>query len=123
MTNNILVTGGAGYIGSHVVEILIKKNKKIFIIDNLSTGYKKLINKKAKFFKCNILDTKKVREIIIKNNIDSIIHLAANLIIGEGEQQPKKYFKNNVKGTESILNSIKATKVKNFLFANITPSG
>ena len=90
MTNNILVTGGAGYIGSHVVEILIKKNKKIFIIDNLSTGYKKLINKKAKFFKCNILDTKKVREIIIKNNIDSIIHLAANLIIGEGEQLGKQ---------------------------------
>ena len=46
MINNILVTGGAGYIGSHVVEILVKKNKNIFIIDNLSTGYKKLINKK-----------------------------------------------------------------------------
>ena len=69
----ILITGGAGYIGSHVVEILVKKNKNIFIIDNLSTGYKKLINKKAKFFKCNILDTKKLREIIIKNNIDSTI--------------------------------------------------
>ena len=118
MINNILVTGGAGYIGSHVVEILVKKNKNIFIIDNLSTGYKKLINKKAKFFKCNILDTKKVREIIIENNIDSIIHLAANLIIGEGEKQPKKYFKNNVEGTQSILESIKGTKVKNFLFSS-----
>ena len=118
MINNILVTGGAGYIGSHVVEILAKKNKNIFIVDNLSTGYKKLINKKAKFFKCNILDTRKLREIIAKNNIDSIIHLAANLIIGEGERQPKKYFKNNVKGTESILNSIKDTKVKNFLFSS-----
>ena len=118
MINNILVTGGAGYIGSHVVEILAKKNKNIFIVDNLSTGYKKLINKKAKFFKCNILDTRKLREIIAKNNIDSIIHLAANLIIGEGEKQPKKYFKNNVKGTESILSSIKDTKVKNFLFSS-----
>tara|TARA_Y100000768_G_scaffold196205_1_gene147442 strand:- start:1252 stop:2232 length:981 start_codon:yes stop_codon:yes gene_type:complete len=118
MTKNILVTGGAGYIGSHVVEILVKKNKNIFIIDNLSTGYKKLINKKAKFFKCNILDTKKVREIIIENNIDSIIHLAANLIIGEGEKQKKKYFKNNVKGTESILSTIKGTNVKNFLFSS-----
>ncbi len=118
MINNILVTGGAGYIGSHVVEILVKKNKNIFIIDNLSTGYKKLINKKAKFFKCNILDTKKVREIIIENNIDSIIHLAANLIIGEGEKRPKKYFINNVEGTQSILESIKGTKVKNFLFSS-----
>ena len=118
MIDNILVTGGAGYIGSHVVEILIKKNKRIFIVDNLSTGYKKLINKKAKFFKTNILDVKKLREIIIQNNIDSIIHLAANLIIGEGEKKPKKYFKNNVRGTQCILDSIKDTKVKNFLFSS-----
>jgi len=118
MIKNILVTGGAGYIGSHVIEILIKKNKNVFIIDNLTTGYKKLINKKAKFFKLDILNTKKLKRIIEKNNIDSIIHLAANLIIGEGERQPKKYYKNNVKGTQSILNSIKKTKVKNLLFSS-----
>ena len=118
MIKNILVTGGAGYIGSHIIEILIKKNKNVFIIDNLTTGYKKLINKKAKFFKLDILNTKKLKEIIEKNNIDSIIHLAANLIIGEGERQPKKYYKNNVKGTQSVLNSIKKTKVKNLLFSS-----
>ena len=118
MIKNILVTGGAGYIGSHIIEILIKKNKNIFIIDNLTTGYKKLINKKAKFFKLDILNTIKLKEIIEKNNIDSIIHLAANLIIGEGERQPKKYYKNNVKGTQSVLDSIKKTKVKNLLFSS-----
>ena len=118
MIKNILVTGGAGYIGSHIIEILIKKNKNVFIIDNLTTGYKKLINKKAKFFKLDILNTKKLKKIIEKYNIDSIIHLAANLIIGEGERQPKKYYKNNVKGTQSVLNSIKKTKVKNLLFSS-----
>ena len=118
MIKNILVTGGAGYIGSHIIEILIKKNKNVFIIDNLTTGYKKLINKKAKFFKLDILNTKKLKRIIEKYNIDSIIHLAANLIIGEGERQPKKYYKNNVKGTQSVLNSIKKTKVKNLLFSS-----
>jgi UDP-glucose 4-epimerase len=118
MNKNILVTGGAGYIGSHIIEILIKKNKNVFIIDNLTTGYKKLINKKAKFFKFDILNTKKLKRIIEKYNIDSIIHLAANLIIGEGERQPKKYYKNNVKGTQSVLNSIKKTKVKNLLFSS-----
>ena len=118
MIKNILVTGGAGYIGSHIVEILEKRNKNIFIVDNLSTGYKKLLNKNAKFIKLNILKTNKLREILIKNNIDSIIHLAANLIIGEGEKKPKKYFKNNVEGTLSVLNSIKNTKVKNFLFSS-----
>jgi UDP-glucose 4-epimerase len=80
MINNILVTGGAGYIGSHVVEILIKKNKNIFIIDNLSTGYKKLINKKAKFYKCNILNTKKLREITPKKKV---IRITKNNIIIE----------------------------------------
>ena len=118
MIKNILVTGGAGYIGSHIIEILIKKNKNVFIIDNLTTGYKKLINKKAKFFKLDILNTKKLKKIIEKYNIDSIIHLAANLIIGEGERQPKKYYKNNVKGTQSVLDSIKKTKVKNLLFSS-----
>ena len=51
MIKNILITGGAGYIGSHVTEILLKKSKKVFLIDNLSTGYRKLINKRAKFVK------------------------------------------------------------------------
>ena len=118
MIKNILVTGGAGYIGSHIIEILIKKRINIFIIDNLSTGHPKLINKKAKFFKLNILKTNKLKKIIIKNNIDSIIHLAASLIIGEGEKKPKKYFKNNVTGTKSVLEAIKGTNVKNFLFSS-----
>ena len=59
MVKNILITGGAGYIGSHVAEILLKKNKKIFLIDNLTTGHRKLINKKAKFFKLDIHNEKK----------------------------------------------------------------
>ena len=118
MIKNILITGGAGYIGSHISEVLIKNKKKIFIIDNLSTGYRRLINKKAKFFKVDILKSKKVREIIIKNNIDSVIHLAANLIIGEGEKYPKKYFKNNVVGTKNLLESCENTGVKNLVFSS-----
>ena len=118
MINNILITGGAGYIGSHISEVLIRNKKKIFIIDNLSSGYKKLINKKAKFYKENILNTKKIRKIILSNKIDSVIHLAANLIIGEGEKNPKKYYTNNVKGTNNLLKACKNTKVKNFIFSS-----
>ena len=118
MIRNILITGGAGYIGSHVTEILLKKNKKVFLIDNLSTGHRRLINKKAKFFKLNILNKKKVKSIIKKYNIDSIIHLAANLIIGEGQKFPKKYYKNNVLGTKKLLEACEKTNVKNFIFSS-----
>ena len=118
MIKNILITGGAGYIGSHVTEALVKKKKKIFILDNLSTGYKKLINKKAKFYKINILEKSKINLILRKENIDTVIHLAGSLIIQEGEKYPKKYFKNNVLGTKSVISACENTKVRNFIFSS-----
>ena len=118
MIKNILITGGAGYIGSHISEVLIKNKKNIYIIDNLSTGFRKLINKKAKFFKVDILQKDKIKKIINKNNIDSIIHLAANLIISEGEKKPNKYFKNNVIGTKKLLSACQNTLIKNFIFSS-----
>jgi UDP-glucose 4-epimerase len=118
MTNNILITGGAGYIGSHISEILIKKKKNVFIIDNLSTGYRKLINKKAKFFKLNINNINKVKKLIKTKKIDSIIHLAGSLVISDGEKNPKKYYKNNVLGTKNLLLACEDSYVKNFLFSS-----
>jgi UDP-glucose 4-epimerase len=118
MVKNILITGGAGYIGSHITEILLKKNKKVILIDNLSTGHRKLINLKAKFFKLDINNRPKVRKIIEKYKIDSIIHLAANLIISEGQRKPKKYYKNNVLGTKRLLDACKNTTIKNFIFSS-----
>ena len=115
---NILITGGAGYIGSHIAEVLNKSKKKIFIVDNLSTGFKKLINKKNVFYKVNISNTKEIRNIIIKNKIDSVIHLAGSLIISVGEKHPKLYYKNNVLGTKSVLSACKNTFVKNFIFSS-----
>jgi UDP-glucose 4-epimerase len=116
---NILVTGGAGYIGSHIVEKLVeKKSLKIFIVDNLSTGHKRLINKKAIFLKADINQTQIIKNILLANNIDTIIHLAAKTVVIESEKKPKLYYKINVEGTKSLLNAAKDTSVKNFLFSS-----
>ncbi len=115
---NILVTGGAGYIGSHIVELLIKTRKKVYIVDNLSTGYKKLIHKKANFFLCDIKNLKKLNKIFKKNNISSVIHLAASLSVGESEKKPKKYYLNNVLGTKNVVKCCKENNVKNFIFSS-----
>ena len=115
---NILITGGAGYIGSHVSEHFLKKGLKVFILDNLSSGYKLLINKKSKFYNCSINESNRVKEILNKNKIDSIIHLAANLDVNESLKKPKKYYNNNVKGTSILINSCKGTKVRNFIFSS-----
>ena len=115
---NILVTGGAGYIGSHIVEKLVKINKNVFILDNLSTGFKTLINKKAFFIKGDIRNITKVRKIIIENNIDSIIHLAAHLKVSEAEQNKKKYRSNNITGTLKLIEACKNSDVRNIIFSS-----
>ena len=115
---NILITGGAGYIGSHVVELLIQKKNDIIILDNLTTGYKRLINQKIHFIKGDINNKKLVNNIIKQYNIQTIIHLAAYLNVSEAEKNKLKYYNNNVKGTEALLSACKNSNVKNFIFSS-----
>ena len=116
--SNVLITGGAGYIGSHVVERLNKIKLKIIILDNLSTGHKKLINKNAKFVKCNLTNTRLLNKIINNNHIKTIIHLGGCSSVAESEVKKKKYYKNNVIGTLNLLKACKDTGVKNFIFSS-----
>jgi UDP-glucose 4-epimerase len=115
---NILVTGGAGYIGSKIAADLIKKKYKVYIIDNLSTGHKILINKKAIFLKCCIGNKKKVYSFIKKNKITSIIHCAASLDVNESERIPHKYFINNFINTKKLLEVCIKNNLKNFIFSS-----
>jgi UDP-glucose 4-epimerase len=114
----ILVTGGAGYIGSKICYDLTDLGYKVFIVDNLITGHKKLINKRAKFYLCDILDYNQLNEIIKKNHITDIIHLAASLDVEESSKNPLKYFINNVEGTENLLKASVNNNVKNFIFSS-----
>ena len=91
MKKKILITGGAGYIGSHIVELLLKKKFEIFVIDNLSRGYKKFLNKKVSLIKTDIKDISKINKILKKYRIETIIHLAALTDVQESEKYKKKY--------------------------------
>ena len=90
---NILITGGAGYIGSHITEKLIQQKFSVIIIDNLKTGYKKLINRKSIFIKSDINNKKLLIQIINKYKIQTIIHLAAYLNVSEAEKNKKNIIK------------------------------
>ena len=115
---NILVTGGAGYIGSHIVELLVKTKANIIILDNLVTGHKKLLNKKAIFIKEDINNKTKLTQIINDYKINSIVHLAGLLNVSEAEKNKKKYYKNNVDGTLNLVHSCKNSSVRNIIFSS-----
>ena len=116
--NNILVTGGAGYIGSHIVELLVKTKSNVFIYDNLTTGKKKLINKKAKFIKGDIRNFKYLSKTIKKNKINSVIHLAAFLNINEAEKNKEKYYKNNIQGTLNLVKACQNSLISKIIFSS-----
>lgn len=118
MKKKILVTGGAGYIGSKVSYDLTDLGFEVFILDNLSTGHKRLLNKKAHFYYGNILDFNFVNNILKKNKITDIIHLAASLSVEESQSNPFKYYKNNVHGTETLLRAAVNNNLKNFVLSS-----
>ena len=114
-----IVTGGAGFIGSNLVEKLINSNYKINIIDNLSTGLKsnlKTFEKKINFYEKDISDIEQLDDIIFED-VDYIFHLAGLADIVPSIENPEKYFKSNVLGTLNVLQKSKKHKVKKFIYA------
>lgn len=114
----ILVTGGAGFIGSNIVDELIEKKHKVVIVDNLATGNIKNINKKAKFYKVSVCDKKKIDDIFKKEKIDVVIHHAAQLDVRKSVEDPCFDADVNIKGALNILEACKNTKVKKIIFAS-----
>ncbi len=92
---NILLTGGAGYIGSVTANLFLDKGHEVTIIDNLTTGFIKNIPKKAKFINCNIINKREITSLLKKNKFDLLIHFAAYIDVEESVKMPKKYIKNN----------------------------
>ncbi|MDD4839171.1 MAG: UDP-glucose 4-epimerase GalE [Clostridia bacterium] len=113
----ILVTGGAGYIGSHTVRELRDRGQEVVVYDNLSTGHIEAIGD-ANFVKGDLFDVELLRETFRKYEVDAVIHFAAFSLVGESMVNPLKYYKNNVSGTLCLLEAMVAENVKYLVFSS-----
>ena len=113
---NILVTGGAGYIGSHVVMHLCEAGHDVMVIDDLSLGDKKAVDSKATFIQGSILNKEDLNRCL--NDIETVIHLAAFKSAGESMKNPQKYSENNILGTLTLLQWMIKHKINNIIFSS-----
>ena len=115
---NVLVTGGAGYIGSHTVKDLINSGHNVIVLDNLSNGHRQAVDRRARFIEGNSGDEKLVHEIFQSYKIESVLHFAANIEVAESVIDPQKYYRNNFVNTLKLLNVMCSDGVKKFVFSS-----
>ena len=122
---NVLVTGGAGYIGSHICVELLQAGHDVVVIDDFSNSkpevlnyIKQLTGKKVKFYEFNVLDEEKMDDVFVNNIIDSIIHCAAFKAVGESMVKPIEYYTNNLMSTLVVAKMMKKYNVNNIVFSS-----
>jgi UDP-glucose 4-epimerase len=118
MKMNVLVTGGAGYIGSVVVSQLIEKGHKAYVLDNLSHGHKAAVSKNAELIIGEISDKKLLGNIFNNIGISAVMHFAAFIEAGESMKEPERFFRNNSISTMILLESMLENNVKKFIFSS-----
>jgi len=114
----VLVTGGAGYVGSHVVAALVDAGHEPVVYDNLSEGHRAAVPQGVKFVEGDISDLASVGEALASHDVEAVAHLAANCYVGESVQNPMKYFRNNVVGSLVLLEAMLASGVKRIVFSS-----
>ena len=114
----VLVTGGAGYIGSHAVKVLLSKGYEVVVVDNLTTGHKEAVDERAKLYIGDISDEGFMHQVFTENDIKGVIHFAAFSLVGESMTNPYKYYENNVGKTNKLLKSMVEHNVLNLVFSS-----
>ncbi|MFZ0369610.1 MAG: UDP-glucose 4-epimerase GalE [Halobacillus sp.] len=114
----VLVCGGAGYIGSHAVAQLLDRNEEVVVVDNLQKGHEASIFEKARFYNGDLRDAVFLEQVFTENEIDSVIHFAADSLVGESVEDPLKYYDNNVSGAISLLKAMAEHEVKRIVFSS-----
>jgi len=115
--NKILVTGGAGYIGSHTVHLLRRRGYEVVVIDDLSRGHGHNVEG-GEFHQVNLLDTDGLARILVGGGFDAVVHFAAYIAVGESTKSPELYFTNNVSGSISLLTAMDRAGVKRLVFSS-----
>lgn len=114
----ILVTGGAGYIGSHMVLALVDTGETVVVLDNLVTGFDWAIDPRATFVHGNAGDTKLVRQLIDEHGISEIVHFAGSIVVPESVSNPLKYYANNTATSRSLIEAAVEGGVRHFIFSS-----
>jgi UDP-glucose 4-epimerase len=117
MMARVLVTGGAGYIGSHTVHLLRKRGYEVTVVDDLSRGHEQNIAG-APFERLNLLQTDALAELMVRTRFDAVIHFAAYIAVGESTKKPELYFTNNVSGSISLLTAMERAGVNQIVFSS-----
>lgn len=114
----VIVTGGAGYIGSHTVRKLLEKGFDVVIIDNLSRGHIESVPDGVCFENASLLDSRKISEILKNHKAKAIVHFAAFTYVGESVDNPGMYYENNVIGSVNLINAARKSGIKDFVFSS-----
>jgi UDP-glucose 4-epimerase len=113
----VLVTGGAGYIGSITAHLLVRRDYSVVVVDDLSRGHEHNVAD-LPFHKLNVADTPALSDLLAREAVDAVLHFAAYIAVGESTQKPEMYFSNNVGGTLSLLTAMVQTSVKRLVFSS-----
>jgi UDP-glucose 4-epimerase len=114
----ILITGGAGYVGSHMVYAALDRGNEVVVLDNLSTGIRGLVAERAQFYQGHVGDQALVRQLVRDHSISAVLHFAGSIVVPESVEQPLAYYANNTVASRNLIETCVQEGVKNFIFSS-----